>query len=91
MTTNRTRISRTDADAIYEQVKADNARRADLEWSGYIKAKVPGRRGHAVFYPRGFDASSSSAIASWAGRKVGQLIAEGATIVSIGMVAEVRD
>lgn len=72
-----------------QQVAAENARRADLRWSGYIKAKVPGVRGHSVFYPHGYDASSSSAITSWSARKVGQLLSEGATIVAVGMSAEV--
>lgn len=84
------RISRADIARAQAQVAAEHVTRADLEWSGYIKAKVPGVRGHAVFYPKGYEAHSPSAITSWAARKAGQLIAEGATIVAIGMTAEVN-
>ncbi len=84
------RITRAEVERAAREVAASIAQRAELEWAGYIKAKVPGVRGHSVFYPRGYDASSSSAIASWAARTAGRLIAEGATIVSVGMTAEVR-
>jgi len=84
------RISRREVAAAERQVAAEQARRADLQWSGYVKYKQPGRRGHLIVYPRGYDASSSSAIASWAARTVGNVTAEGATIVAVGMVAEVQ-
>jgi hypothetical protein len=84
------RITREERERAEREAAASLAARAELRWSGYIKAKVPGTRGHAVFYPRGHDASSSSAITSWASRTAGRLIAEGATIVSVGMVAEVQ-